>query len=358
MNHLLRDVPKDRVVSEKDTILQVLKLMDSTLRRLYIVFDANEKYVGLISMGDIQRAIIRNVSLDECIINILRKENKVATLGDSFNEIKQLMIQYRMEFMPVLDHDQQIKGVYLWEDIFPDSEKPVKKNINLPVVIMAGGKGSRLKPITNILPKPLIPIGEKAIVETILESFYEHGCKNFFVSLNYKAQFIQDYITNYINQEHRFIIHFFKEDQPLGTAGSLHLLKGKISSTFFISNCDILIEQDYSEILDFHKQNKNELTIVAALKHYKIPYGTLESGINGELLALSEKPELTFKINSGLYILEPHLLNEIPENQFFHITELIDKILKRKGKVGVFPVPEGAWKDIGEWDEYLRNYKQ
>jgi NDP-sugar pyrophosphorylase family protein len=140
----------------------------------------------------------------------------------------------------------------------------------------------------------------------------------------------------------------------MGTAGSLSLLKDRIHETFFVSNCDILIEQDYSEILRYHKENKNEITLVAALKHYPIPYGTVEAGENGQLIALKEKPELTFKINSGMYILDPHLLNEIPDNQFFHIIQLIEKVKKRKGKVGVFPVSEKSWRDIGEWSEYLK----
>jgi dTDP-glucose pyrophosphorylase len=358
MNNLIRKVPENRIVKNTDSILSVLKLMDATLRKLYIVCDNIGSYIGLVSMGDIQRAIIRNIALNESIGNILRKENRVASLGDSFSEIKQLMIEFRMEFMPVLNEEKQIIGIYLWEDLFPGVVKTSKKSINLPVVIMAGGQGSRLKPLTNILPKPLIPIGEKSIIETIMDSFYEYGCEDFYISLNYKADFTQDYINKYINQENKFRTHFFIETKPLGTAGSLHLLKDKIQSTFFISNCDIIIEQDYTEILNYHKQNKNELTVVAALRHYRIPYGTIESGESGELQQLNEKPELTFKINSGLYILEPHLLAEIPTNEFFHITELIEKIIGRKGKVGVFPVPEGAWKDIGEWEEYLKYYKQ
>ena len=137
----------------------------------------------------------------------------------------------------------------------------------------------------------------------------------------------------------------------MGTAGSLSLLKDKMEQTFFVSNCDILIEQDYSEILDFHRQNKNEITIVAALKNYPIPYGVIETGNNGALLNIQEKPEFTLKINSGMYILEPHLLNEIPVNEFYYITQLINKVRNRKGQIGVFPVSEGSWKDIGSWEE-------
>ena len=139
----------------------------------------------------------------------------------------------------------------------------------------------------------------------------------------------------------------------MGTIGSLSLIKEKINQTFFVTNCDILIEQDYSEILDYHRANGNEITIVAALKHIPIPYGIVETGENGQLMELKEKPELTFKINSGMYVLEPHLLKEIPENTFLHITELIDKIRCRKGNVGVFPVSEKSWKDIGDWNLYL-----
>jgi NDP-sugar pyrophosphorylase family protein len=150
------------------------------------------------------------------------------------------------------------------------------------------------------------------------------------------------------NQKLPYSIEYLIENRPMGTAGSISLLKGKINQTFFVSNCDILIEQDYSEILQYHKENKNEITIVAALKHFPIAYGTIETGDNGKLLRLTEKPELTFKINSGMYILEPQLIQEVPDDQFFHITDLIEKVKNRGGKIGVFPVSERSWKDIGE----------
>ena len=148
-------------------------------------------------------------------------------------------------------------------------------------------------------------------------------------------------------------LHYLKEDYPLGTAGSLSMLKGEINQPFFVTNCDILIDQDYSEILGYHRDNNNEITIVAALKYFPFPYGVIETGENGQLNELIEKPELTFKINSGMYILEPHLLNEIPEKTFFHITQLIQGVKQRNGAIGVFPVSEKSWKDIGDWHEYI-----
>ncbi|NPD46741.1 nucleotidyltransferase family protein [Lentimicrobium sp. S6] len=332
------------------SILSALKQMDQFGFKLLMIVDENA-FKGLVSVGDIQRAIIKNTTLDAEVYSVIRKDYKVGSPQDTFEEIKRIVFEYRMVFYPIVDGKQHIVDIYFWEDLFGDKEiKPIEQ-FDLPVVVMAGGFGSRLKPITNVLPKPLIPIGENSIIEDIFERFYAHGCKDYYISVNYKAELIEYYLNS---QKKPYNLSFFKEDKPMGTAGSLHLLKNKIKETFFVSNCDILIDQDYSEILEYHRSHHNELTIVAALKHYPIPYGTIETAEDGQLVELTEKPEFTFKINSGMYILEPSLLNEIPKDEFFHITHLIDKIIERGGKVGVFPVSEGAWRDIGEWDEYLK----
>jgi len=342
---------KNRTISFNASLIDALKKMDSINKKLLVVLKKN-KFAGLLSVGDIQRAVIQNKPLDTQINKVLRKKIRIAAPDDNFNTIKQMMLKYRMELCPVVSKDNNIITVYFWEDIFQDKKPQPQKQFNLPVVIMAGGLGTRLKPLTNVLPKPLIPMREKTIIEEIFERFHCHGCSKFSLSLNYKAELIQYYIEN-LNLPYQ--IDYFKEDIPMGTAGSLSLLAGRINETFFVSNCDIIIDQDYSEILDYHRDNHNEITIVAALKHYPIPYGTIETAENGKLVSLSEKPELTFKINSGMYILEPHLLKEITRNEFFHITQLIENIHKRGGNVGVFPVSSKSWKDIGEWDEYLRN---
>ncbi|MCB2219440.1 MAG: nucleotidyltransferase family protein [Bacteroidetes bacterium] len=327
--------------------------MDSVGKKLLIVTQ-KDKFYSLISIGDLQRAIIKNVPMDTKIKNILRRNIYVADDNEDTNAIKKRMLESRVEFMPIIDSEKNIINILFWEDVFSSGQKRIIKKINLPVVIMAGGKGTRLKPLTNVLPKALIPIGEKTMIEEIVDRFGNHDCSDFYISVNYKSEFIEFYIDN---QKLPYNFMFFKEKKPLGTAGSLTLLKNKIHQTFFVSNCDILIEQDYSEILDYHRANHNEITIVAALKHYPIPYGTIQTGTNGSLTNLIEKPEITFKINSGMYILEPNLLNEIPDNEFFHITQLIEKVKNQKGKVGVFPVSENSWKDIGNWDEYLTTAK-
>lgn len=343
---------KERIIYHDATIISALKQMDKCCCKLLLVVDSQNTFKGVLSIGDIQRAIISNIPIENKISEILRSKPRIGNEDFTIETIKAQMFKYRMEFMPIIDNNGNISNVYFWEDLFLDSTIPPAKQFSLPVVIMAGGFGTRLKPLTNVLPKPLIPIGDKTIVEGIFERFSKYGCKDFYISVNYKAELIEFYLNN-LGLPYKLI--FFREIIPLGTAGSLSLLKGKISQTFFVSNCDILIEDDYSEILDYHIANKNEITLIAALKSYSIPYGTLETGEKGQLLELREKPELTFKINSGMYILEPHLLNEIPENQFFHITHLIEQIKNRGGKIGVFPISQKSWADIGDWSEYKKN---
>jgi len=339
-------------IEKNDSILVALKQMDRIGKKLLIVLNKNDNtFVGLLSIGDLQRAIIKNLNLNLHISDILRDDVIVATEKDCRTDIEKMMLQLRLEFMPVINEKKEVIKIIFWEDLISKEKLPPSEKIKLPVVIMAGGRGSRLKPITNILPKSLIPIGEKPIIELIIERFLEVGCSEFLLSVNFKSELIEYYFSSFSHPQ--YSLKYFKEEKPLGTAGSLYLLKGRISETFFVSNCDIIIDQDYSEIYHYHKKNGNELTLVAALKHYRIPYGTLETEEDGMLLSLQEKPELTYKINAGLYILEPHLFNEIPQNEFFHITDLIQKIKNRNGKIGVFPVSEKSWKDIGEWDEYI-----
>ena len=322
---------KERSIQPTQSILSALKKMDALeVKSLPVMVDENKLH-GILSIGDIQRAIIRNETLDQPVKKILRDNPRLVRLGVSKDEVMNLMTKHRMEFLPVVNEYNDVVDCFFWEDLFPETTAQPTKKIEVPVVIMAGGMGTRLRPLTNVLPKPLIPIGEKTMLEEIFDRFASHGCKEFYISVNYKANLIEYYICQ---QNLPYYIEFFREEKPLGTAGSLCHLQSKIKTTFFVTNCDILIQQAYSEILDYHSANNNEITIVAALKHYPIPYGVLETGENGHLLALTEKPELTFKINSGMYVLEPHLLHEVPLNNFFHITELIEKIQKRKGAIG------------------------
>lgn len=351
---MMKDIKKISI-TPFETIRTALHKMDAIGMKLLLVLNEN-KFYSLLSIGDIQRAIISNTPLDSAISGILRKNVKIAKATDQRSSVIAHMKEYRNEFMPIVDDVGNVMDIIFWEEISSFRKPHVKSPFTLPVVIMAGGQGSRLRPLTNVLPKPLIPIGEQTMMEDIMDRFVECGCHDFYISVNYKADFIRRYFDNL--DKPQYYVEYFQEDKPLGTAGSLHLLKDRIKSTFFVSNCDIIIDEDYSEILKFHHDNHNEITVVAALKNYSIPYGTLETGDRGQLLSLQEKPELTYKINTGMYILEPYLIEEIPSDRLYHITFLIEKLIQEGRKVGVFPINEGSWTDIGNWDEYMKYIKQ
>lgn len=339
----------DIVVNSQDSILNILKTMDETKRKLLIVMEG-DKFSGVVSIGDLQRAIIKGIDIHSSIQGILRHDVTFASTGDDVDVVKARMRIRRNELMPIVTPEGELVDVIFWNDLFQEAMPRSNKKIDLPVIIMAGGEGTRLRPLTNVLPKALIPLRDKTMIEEIMIRFFECGCRDFFISVNHKAEMIRYYFDSLQNSQYN--IQYIEEDIPLGTAGSLYLLRDKIRTSFFVTNCDILIDQDYSDILDYHRDNNNEITIVAALKNMKIPYGTITCREDGLLQDLQEKPEFVFKINTGFYILEAKLLDEIPENKFFHITSLIEKLKNEGRRVGVFPINEKSWTDIGNWSEY------
>jgi dTDP-glucose pyrophosphorylase len=339
-----------RIISLSVSLLGAMRQMDEIKVKMLFVFDI-EHFEGIVTIGDIQRAIIKGVSLDTPVSAIVKKNKKYVSPDESHEDVRHKMLGLRAECMPVVDSNGNLVDVYFWNDLFKRSEPQHREKIALPVVIMAGGKGTRLKPITNVIPKPLVPVGDKTILEVIMDQFESIGCHKFYMSVNYKADMMKYYLSQL---DYKYDIEFFMEDKPLGTIGSVSLLKGKITTPFFVSNCDSINEQDYRDVWDYHVNNHNDMTIVTMVKSFKIPYGVIETGEDGLMTALREKPEQTYQVNTGVYILNPELIDEIPEGEFFHITHLMEKVQARGGRVGCFPVSEHSWKDMGEWSEYLR----
>lgn len=347
----LSERTRTKIVDSQKNIIQTMKMMDDCRTKSLLVFDQGQ-FLGMITNGDLQRAIIANIPFDTTIGTLIdNSTKKYALISDDIEFIRSWMLKVRAEMMPIVDAEGNLVKVIFWEDLFKESPNGNRDNLDLPVVIMAGGKGTRLKPITNVIPKPLIPIGDKTILEEIMDQFEGIGCRKFYMSINYKSDMMRYYLDQL---EHHYDIEFFEEPKPLGTIGSVALLKGKIKTPFFVSNCDIIIDQDYRDVYDYHISNKNELTIITAVKSFKIPYGVIETGENGLMTGLQEKPEITYMINTGVYILNPKCIDEIPEGEFFHITHLMERIKMKGGRIGCFPVSEQAWKDIGEWSEYLK----
>jgi dTDP-glucose pyrophosphorylase len=343
----------NRIVNKDLSIVQALQKMDNEKIKMLFVYDSDQ-FKGLITIGDIQRAILANTSLTESISTILDLNKIYSTPNEPAEEVRGKMLRLRAECMPVVDTNGQLVDVYFWEDFFSVPQKMAKAKLNVPVVIMAGGKGTRLLPLTNVIPKPLIPLGDRTILEIIMDNFSEIGCERFYLSLGYKSEIIKYYLNN---ADKKYNIEYITENLPLGTIGSIALLKNKFNKPFFVSNCDIIIDQDYRDVYEYHQNNKNDLTMIVAIKSYKIPYGVVKVNPNGVMAEIEEKPDMTYMINTGIYILNPELIDLIPQGKSYHVTHLMQQIKDNGGRVGCFPVSEGSWTDIGDWGEYMKYLK-
>jgi dTDP-glucose pyrophosphorylase/predicted transcriptional regulator len=337
-------------ITSNKSIREAMKQLDDTAEKVLFVIDKEEKAIGSITDGDIRRFILNGGALDKEIKFVCNTNFIYTNIDYNSEDIKKIMVSSKIDIIPVLNSESKITEYLIWNHFF--SEKTVikkKAKLNLPVVIMAGGKGTRLDPFTKILPKPLIPIGDKTILELIIDKFLDYEIKDFYLSVNHKAKIIKSYFDE-LNPSYN--LQYVHEEVPSGTAGALRNLIGIIDSTFFVSNCDIIISADYSDILNFHKSHNYDLTLIASLKHYSIPYGTCEVGDKGELIEIKEKPSFDFLVNTGMYILESDILNLIPKETSFHMTDLIESLKQSGKKVGVYPISEKSWIDTGEWEEY------
>ena len=218
----------------------------------------------------------------------------------------------------------------------------------MKAVIMAGGRGTRLYPYTKILPKPLIPVGEQPIAELIMDRFRDFGCHEFTMIVNYKKGMIKSYFGE-LEKDYR--VDFADENVFMGTGGGLCLLKGKIDTPFFFTNCDTLLDVDFGDIYEYHKSHGNLVTMICAFKHYTVPYGVVELGEDGSIAAMREKPELDFLTNTGVYVVEPRVVEEMHDGEFIGFPDVIERYRRAGEKVGVYPISESSWMDMGQLEE-------
>ena len=344
---------KKILISEDISLEAAMKRMTKSGKKCLIVVNEG-KFIGTLSDGDIRKALLANKSIDSPIKGIFNENSFSVIEGEFSNEdLRKVFLEQKYDLIPVLDNNNIVIDLVVWGDLF--QPKPTSHKRDMPVVIMAGGKGSRLKPFTNILPKPLIPLNDKTVIEKILDSFTDSGFHNFFLTVNFKGKILAAFFEEL---EPDYSISFVEEQTPLGTAGSLYMLKKELKSTFLLTNCDVILDLDHEDLIDFHNKNNCEITLVASAKKLTVPYGACEIDKEGFLSKISEKPSLDYLINTGLYVVEPSALNEIPDGEFFHITDLIAKVKSKGKKVGVFPIEDGAWIDIGQWDEYRSALKR
>lgn len=333
---------KDFLIEETTTVLEAMELLDRVAKKVLFVIRDN-KLVASVTDGDIRRWILKKGNLDAYISNVANYNPKFIYKKHRM-KAKEYMKSMSVEALPILDKNKYILSIVLWTD----EEIGTKPSLDIPVVIMAGGMGTRLYPYTKILPKPLIPIGEIPIVEHIINRFYKDGSKDFYLVVNHKKNMIKAYFNEI---EKKYSINYADEDIPLGTGGGLSLLKGKINSTFILSNCDILLEEDFNKIYEFHKKENNLITMVCSLKNVIVPYGVIEIDENGQIENMKEKPKFSFLTNTGVYIVEPIVIEELEENIAIGFPDIIEKYKKLGEKIGVFPISEGSWMDMGQLDE-------
>lgn len=333
----------DIYIREDKTILDAMKQLDKNAKKVLFVHE-NGRLLASVTDGDIRRWMLKKGDLQfhiKCAANY----QPVYLYEEQEGLAVYMMRKYQIEAIPIVDKKHMIKKVVFSNDIVQGYGTFDKE---IPVVIMAGGFGTRLSPYTNILPKPLIPIGDYPIVEHIINRLYIYGCRQFYMMVNYKRNMIKAYFDE-LDKEYQ--IEFVEEEKALGTGGGISLLKGKIKNTFILTNCDILIDDDLTKAYKHHVKSGNLITMVCSLKKFVIPYGVVNIGNDGLVESLQEKPGNSYFINTGCYFVEPEVITEMKYNEPVDFTSIISNYVSVGIRVGVFPVSEGAWLDMGQLDE-------
>lgn len=327
---------KDFIVSEKERIADVLDEISENSNGIVFIENAKQKIVGSLSDGDIRRFLMANGSIEDPVIKAMNKNFKSA---GNIVEAKTLAKEFNV--VPVLNKEDEVTCIVLKDLILP------RTKLNAPVVIQAGGLGTRLYPYTKILPKPLIPIGDLPIIELIINRFVEFGCSEFYVIVNHKKEMIKSYFSEI---EKSYSIEFIDETKPLGTGGGLSMLEGKINNTFIFANCDTFLDCNFSEICEAHKKANNKVSIICSQMDMQIPYGVVKIDKNKKITEFVEKPRMQFLSNVGIYIVEPEVIKMIPKDTKIHFTTICEELMKNKS-VGVFEISEEEWNDMGEIDK-------
>jgi dTDP-glucose pyrophosphorylase/tetrahydromethanopterin S-methyltransferase subunit G len=349
---LMEDNVKAFLLPQTHTIRQAMEQLEKTEEKIVFVVDEESRLVGSLTDGDIRRWILSDGDLKAEVLRVCNRSPYVAKEGFAIDQLRIEMLNGNFGCVPVISSSREIVQLVFWKELLQgEVGVKLKRQLNLPVVIMAGGRGTRLAPFTNVLPKPLIPVGDKTIIELIIDQFLPYGLDQFHLSINYKSKILKSFFEE-LSPE--YSVSFLEEREPRGTAGALRALYSPVSENLIVTNCDIVIEADLAELVSFHQDNDYDLTLVASLKDYNIPYGVCELEKGGCLARIKEKPQYSFLINTGMYVVRRDRLDLIPEEAKCDMTDFIEEIKRAGGRIGVFPIGENAWTDTGEWTEYRK----
>lgn len=341
----------DVLLDPSTSIGHAIEVIDKSSLQIALVVDGQKQLIGTVTDGDIRRAIIKGVSLQESVSTIMNGSPITAHQAENRKTILDRMKARRIHHIPILDEQNRVVHIEVLEDMI------LSPSQDHWVVLMAGGLGTRLRPLTEQCPKPLLKVGEKPILQLILENFIEQGFKRFFIAVNYKADMIEAFFRD--GSEWGAEIHYIREDQRLGTAGALSLLPERPAKPFFVVNGDVLTKMNARLLLDFHIERQSKATMCIKELQYQIPYGVVEVD-QYDLKNIVEKPDHRFFVSAGIYVLEPDVLSEVPKDQFFDMPNLFIHLLEQKQEVTVFPIRE-YWLDIGRMDDFEKaklDYKE
>ena len=330
-------------IEEDKTILEAMQQLDKSAKKVLFIQN-NGILLAAITDGDIRRWILKKGDLQTPVRYVANYQPKYL-YEEQANLADRTMKELRIEAIPIVNKERLIKDI-----VFLNGSKQewAVFDCDIPVVVMAGGQGTRLSPYTNILPKPLIPIGEYPIAEHIVNCFCKYGCRHFYMIVNYKRNMIKAYFDEL---EKEYSLEFITEEKTLGTGGGLSLLKGKIDGTFILTNCDILIDDDLTKAYKQHIESGNLITMICSLKNFTIPYGVVNIGENGLIESMSEKPNMSFFTNTGCYFVESEVIENLKYNEPIDFPDIIMDYMKKNIKVGIYPIGEEAWLDMGQVDE-------
>ncbi|RJR21783.1 MAG: CBS domain-containing protein [Nitrospiraceae bacterium] len=354
-----KDKIKQSFITSDSSIKQAINKLNETGHRILFVTDPDEKLTGTVTDGDIRRGIVNGIQLTDPVSGIMNSKffSLKADSPDKTREAERIMQKHLISHIPVLDRHGRVTDVISWIDCLNLELAPhrqANETFENAVVIMAGGKGTRLDPFTKILPKPLVPLRDKPIIEHIMDRFFMNGFSRFILIVNYKKEMIKSYFSD---TRLPYSIEFVDETEFSGTAGGLSLLRDRIDSTFIVTNCDTILEGEFSDFFNWHREHNNLLTIIGSHKEIEVPYGVLNMN-NGLLLQIDEKPRIDLFINTGTYIFEPALLGYIADGERVDMDKFIEKVKASDNeRVGVYP-HWGGWLDLGQWDEYRKSLKK
>ncbi|MDR1467425.1 MAG: NTP transferase domain-containing protein [Oscillospiraceae bacterium] len=334
----------DFLIPENEDLTKAMRAINLNTHGIVFLKDFKNRVKASLTDGDIRRYLLKSNNLSIAASRIANY-NFMYIKKHEILKSKEIILKSKINCLPVLDENHDLISIALIDKILKFESIPALAKSDTPVIIMAGGKGSRLKNYSNILPKPLIPIGNYTITERIIENFREFNYDNFYMIINHKKNLIKAYFSE-LNSNYK--IKFIEEAEPLGTGGGLKLLESVVDKTFFITNCDITIDESYIEIYDYHKKQQNMITLVCVKKNINLPYGIIKIDEKNNVRSIEEKPNIPFVTNTGFYVIEPEFLDFITKNEPIDITDVIKKCIDSNKKVGVYRILEDLWQDMGQ----------